>query len=72
MVTDQQETAHWVRCRVEPAAGRIPTGGPRFRLADPPADIPVLGMSLAMLLDAALDSGGDIAHLETGRFDQLE
>jgi hypothetical protein len=24
-----------------------------------------------MLLDAALDSGGDIAHLETGRFSSL-
>jgi hypothetical protein len=32
----------------------------------------VYGTSLALLLDAALDCGGDIAHLETGRLDQLD
>jgi hypothetical protein len=40
-------------------------------LLDEAADVPVLGTSLALLLDAALDSGGDVAHLETGRLDQL-
>ena len=57
------QTFHWVVCRVEDGRQmRLPA----YRLADDPADIPVFGTSLAMLLDAALDSGGDIAHLETG------
>jgi len=30
------------------------------------------GTSLALLLDAALDSAGDIAYLEAGRLDQLD
>ncbi|MEV6930763.1 DUF4419 domain-containing protein [Dactylosporangium sp. NPDC051485] len=64
-------TTYWVLCRVaevdEP--GR---SAPRFRLTDGPADVPVLGTSLAMLLDAALDSGGNVALLETGRLDQLD
>ncbi|WP_433199766.1 DUF4419 domain-containing protein [Dactylosporangium sp. CS-047395] len=60
-------TTYWI-------AGRIAMGATRYELntlADDPADVPVLGTSLAMLLDAALDSGGDIAHLETGRLDQV-
>ncbi|WP_433088132.1 hypothetical protein ACQP1P_19615 [Dactylosporangium sp. CA-052675] len=44
-------------------------------LADDPADVPVLGTSLAMVQDAALDSGGDsggdIAHLETASLADL-
>jgi hypothetical protein len=62
---------YWVLCRV----GEIGEPGgstPRFRLADDPADAPLLGTSLAILLDAALDSGGNVAHLETGRLDQLD
>lgn len=50
------------------------TPGParhRLVLADDPADVPVLGTSLAMLLDAAMDSGFDVAHLETGRLHEL-
>jgi hypothetical protein len=43
-----------------------------FRLVGEPADVSVYGTSSAWLLDAALDSGGDIAHLETGRLDQLD
>lgn len=67
------QTTHWVICRVEEVA---PEGSDAlrrdFRLVDEPADVPVYGTSLALLLDAALDSGGDIAHLETGRLDQLD
>ena len=69
---DHTETVHWVLCRVEPGTGHAPTGGPGYRLADAPADVPVLGTSLAVLLDAALDAGGEIAHLETGRLDELD
>ena len=48
------------------------TNRPRFHLVDEPNEVPVYGTSLALLLDAALDSGGDIAHLETGRLDELD
>ena len=60
----------WVLCRVT----QDDTPGParhRLVLADDPADVPVLGTSLAMLLDAAMDSGFDVAHLETGRLHEL-
>ncbi|MET7399561.1 DUF4419 domain-containing protein [Dactylosporangium sp. NPDC005572] len=56
----ETHTTRWLLCRVAP-------DGPYLRLADDPADVPVLGTSLAMLLDAALDADGDVAHLETGR-----
>ena len=65
----ESETLHWVICRVEPIGTE---DEPEFRLVDDPADIPVRGTSLAFLLDAALDSGGDVAHLETGRLADLE
>jgi hypothetical protein len=57
---------YWLLCRLT-----MEGKAPYWRMADGPADIPVLGTSLAMILDAALDSGGDVAHLETGRLDQL-
>ncbi|MEV6103735.1 DUF4419 domain-containing protein [Streptomyces sp. NPDC051940] len=67
------QATHWVVCRIEAATGeRDEPPGARYHLIDDPADIPVYGTSLAFLLNAALDSGGDIAHLETGRQDQLE
>lgn len=67
------QTFHWIVCRVE-RVDIESRGHPdnRFRLLDEPADVPVYGTSLALLLDAALDSGGDISHLETGRLDQLD
>ncbi|MGW6934514.1 DUF4419 domain-containing protein [Lentzea sp. NPDC054927] len=42
-----------------------------FRPGDLPADVPVLGTSLAMLLESVLDHG-DVAHLETMRLSRLE
>ncbi|MFF2549547.1 DUF4419 domain-containing protein [Nocardia sp. NPDC058058] len=60
------DSTHWVRCRLLPDEEGVP-----HRVADAPADIPVYGTSLALLLDAALDSGGDIAHLETGTLADL-
>ncbi|GAA1551435.1 hypothetical protein GCM10009827_085030 [Dactylosporangium maewongense] len=60
-------TASWVLCRIEQP--QDPDLLPW--LADDPTDVPVLGTSLAILLSAALDSGGDVAHLETGRLSQL-
>ncbi|GAB3840472.1 hypothetical protein [Dactylosporangium cerinum] len=64
------QATYWVVCRLAAIESPRPYG-PRFRLAEDLADIPVLGTSLALLLDAAMDAGGDIAHLETGRLDQL-
>lgn len=61
VLDDGQSTPHWVICRVEGA-----------ELLDEPRDVRVYGTSLAMLLDAALDSGGDISVLETGRLDELD
>ncbi|MFF5228407.1 DUF4419 domain-containing protein [Dactylosporangium sp. NPDC000521] len=57
----------WVLCRIE----KPENPDLASRLADDPADVPVLGTSLAILLSAALDSGGDVTHLETGRLSQL-
>ncbi|WP_344899093.1 DUF4419 domain-containing protein [Actinomadura meridiana] len=71
-VVDSGERAfHWIVCRVE----RVDAEGEphkKFRLVDDPADVPVYGTSLAMILDVALDSGGDISRLETGRLDRLD
>jgi hypothetical protein len=69
-IASSTKTTYWVLCRVT-EVDEAGWSAPRFRLADDPADVPVLGTSLVMLLDAALDSGGDVAHLETGRLDQL-
>jgi hypothetical protein len=70
---DAQQATHWISCRLTDAGPRTnPEPLPRqVRLADDPADVPVYGTSLALLLDAALDSGGDIAHLETTRLSHL-
>ncbi|MCZ4512713.1 hypothetical protein O3Q52_32050 [Streptomyces sp. ActVer] len=66
-------TTHWVVCRIEEApSDSEDTNRPRLHLVDEPNEVPVYGTSLAFLLDAALDSGGDIAHLETGRLDELD
>lgn len=64
---------HWVVCRLAETRRRdaIDLRPHRAELADDPADVPVYGTSLAMLLDAALDSGGDISHLKTGRLSDL-
>ncbi|WP_203897118.1 DUF4419 domain-containing protein [Virgisporangium aliadipatigenens] len=63
------DTTYWVVCRT--AEVREDEWHTYHRLADAPQDVPLLGTSLAMLLDAAMDSGGDVAHLETGRLSDL-
>lgn len=67
------QVTHWITCRMPEAEdqGRIRVSPARADLLDDPADVPVYGTSLAMILDAALDSGGDISHLETGRLSDL-
>ncbi|GAA1595547.1 hypothetical protein GCM10009678_91920 [Actinomadura kijaniata] len=65
----EDDVFHWVVCRVEPDPEHP---GRKLRVVDDPADVPVYGTSLAVLLDTALDTGGDITHLETGRLDQLK
>jgi hypothetical protein len=64
------QAEHWVVCRVEQTGSDEEY--PEYGLADDPAEIPVLGTSLALLLDAALDAGGDLTHLETGRLAALD
>ena len=64
---------HWISCRLTETGPRHPAEWrPRqAQLIDDPADVPVYGTSLAQILDAALDSGGDITHLETTRLSHL-
>jgi hypothetical protein len=61
-----------VVCRVEQVEPVESISLNRYRSVDQPRDVPVYGTSLALLLDAALDSDGDVSHLETGRLDQLD
>ncbi|MEU7821556.1 DUF4419 domain-containing protein [Catellatospora sp. NPDC049133] len=60
-------TMDWTACRIEANERANPGYPAQGRLLDAPADAPVYGTSLAMLLEAAMDSDGDIAHLEVGR-----
>ncbi|GAA1401098.1 DUF4419 domain-containing protein [Catellatospora coxensis] len=62
---------HWTVCRIEANERTDPRHPAQGRLLDAPADAPVYGTSLAMLLEAAMDSGGDISHLEVGRLSGL-
>jgi hypothetical protein len=66
-IDQRTQTLHWLVCRVarEPA-------GRRLILGEPPGQIPVYGTSLTMLLAAALETGGDISHLETERLDRID
>lgn len=53
-------TVYYVACRLD-----------GHDLADDPRDVPVYGTSLAILLEAAMDFGGDISLLETGKLADL-
>jgi hypothetical protein len=64
-VDDTTETLHWLACHVD-------REGTDLVLREHPGDIPLYGTSLVMLLAAALESGGEIDHLETGRLAQLD
>jgi hypothetical protein len=72
-VNVMDETIQWTACRIEnletKPRGLLP--GRRQRLLDEPADIPVYGTSLALVLQAILD-GVDLADLETGRLADLD
>ncbi len=68
----REDASHWAVCRVEevhPPIGVIDVR--RFRFPDDPADVCLYGTSLATLLDVALDNGGDIASLRSGRLADL-
>lgn len=70
-VDDATETLHWLACTTDQGPDHS-QDEPDLVLRDDPADVPLYGTSLAMLLTTALDTGGDISHLETGRLDQLD
>ncbi|GAB4054368.1 DUF4419 domain-containing protein [Catellatospora paridis] len=63
----QSAAVAWVCCRVTAPPDGDGLAAPARALLDDPADVPVYGSSLAILLEAALDNGGDISHLEVGR-----
>jgi hypothetical protein len=69
-------TSYWVVCRIE--AGGPPPGPDEYRLPPPdrlvdrrPEDVPVYGTSLALLLETALDHGGDFEQLRVGTLDRF-
>lgn len=69
-----RQALHWLVCRVrEPALppDEVEVGRRQVFAVEPPSEIALLGTSLAALLDAALETGGEIGHLETGRLAQL-
>jgi hypothetical protein len=70
-IDDSTETFHWLACHVDQSTDDD-RSGPRLVLRDHPTDIALYGTSLTMLLTAALETGGDIDHLQTGRLDQLD
>lgn len=66
------DETYWVVGRVVPEVLDGPIQLMNGILLDNSADVPVYGSSLAMLLDVALETGGDISRLETGRLSQLD
>jgi hypothetical protein len=62
----ESETVYWLVYRA-----RRTSDPAVFELADEAAEVLVLGTSLALLLEAALDSDGEIEHLETARLASL-
>jgi hypothetical protein len=68
MIGDRRDYA-WVLCRFDPDTDNDRPD--RWRLAGSADDVPVLGTSLAMVLDVILD-GDDPARLEIGRLDELD
>ncbi|WP_158647097.1 DUF4419 domain-containing protein [Actinoplanes sp. ATCC 53533] len=62
------QSLHWLACHLE----QVTNEEPALVLRGEPADVPLYGTSLTLLLTAALETGGDISHLETGRLDDLD
>jgi hypothetical protein len=80
VLTPFTRVIHWLVCRLD-----APAAEPRIVVVDrrevmlpntvtmdeAPEEIRLLGGSLAAVLEAALDSGGEIDHLDAGRLAQL-
>jgi len=68
-------TTHWIVCRVEreaaPGDDKIAVVPRKARALDSASEIPVLGTSLAAILDAVLESGGEVDHLAVARLDHV-
>lgn len=65
------QTLHWLAGHFEDVTVND-TPRQHLVLRDHPTDVPIYGTSITMLLAAALDSDGDISHLETGRLHHLD
>lgn len=66
--------SHWLTCRIEEVTLErhgVPLIPGYATAVDPPAEIRLLGKSLAAILHVALATDGDIDHLELGRLDEL-
>jgi hypothetical protein len=70
MATDQPEF-HWVLCRFAPDPEAVDRYRNRNRVEGPRGEVPVLGTSLAMILDVLLD-GEDLERLATCRLSDLD
>jgi hypothetical protein len=74
-IGDYTGTAYWILCRLdEPQAqgsAEIRVMSERVTALDLPSQIPVLGASLAAILDAALITNGEIDHLMVGHLSDL-
>jgi len=74
-VTEVYGPVLWLICRVSEPPQRSANDSPRSQrsavVTDSLAEISVLGDSLATILNAALDTSGDVERLELCRLDQL-
>ncbi|BCJ76087.1 hypothetical protein CS0771_56310 [Catellatospora sp. IY07-71] len=69
----REQGCHWAVCRVEEVRTDVGRGLTvrNFEFADDPAEVWLYGTSFAALLEVALDSGGDIGSLRSGRLADL-
>jgi hypothetical protein len=66
----ERET-RYVLCQLDERVSLGPDDPVTAVIVDEPSQMPLLAGSLAQILDAALDTGGDISHLVVGRFADL-
>ncbi|WP_144127308.1 hypothetical protein [Catellatospora sichuanensis] len=69
----REQVSHWAVCRVAEVITEAGHGISvrNHEFADDPAEVWLYGTSLATLLEVALDNGGDIVSLRSGRLADL-